>query len=39
MLAIPKNLIYVGFCIATLAFWYMLKLILMNETSASQPAN
>ena len=39
ILAVPKNLIYVGFCMVFLAFWYMLRLILLNEESHTQPAN
>ena len=30
MLAVPKNLIYVGFCFVILAFWYMLRLIIIR---------
>jgi hypothetical protein len=39
MLAVPKNLIYVGFAIACSAFLYMLKILLLNEESTTQPAN
>jgi len=38
LFAVPKNLIYVGFVVVALAFWYMLRLILLNEESNTQPA-